>query len=106
MKKIISITLVFLSFPAYSQEQYCNSPCQELASAISESDPTFPKLQGSHDELVTWRASRCGIPPKGDGNVIRLCEAYTDNGKSVFYWSKDNNGKIEAGYNECQRVGS
>ena len=100
MKKIIAIALIAAS-PALAAEPACKDICSLTALDIRDSDPTFPQLASKPNELITWRASRCGKPPVGKGNVVRLCEATTTTGMSIFYWVKNDNGRTVAGFHEC-----
>ena len=76
--------------------------CADLGRRMSAAYAGFPQVEsGSEQQLVTWRASCADDPPGGPGNVVRLCQAETQDGQSVFYWLKAKDGGEESGYQKC-----
>jgi hypothetical protein len=79
--------------------------CKALAKDIGLINKKFPQSDiKSVTGLVTWRASLCEKPPKGNGTVIQLCEAELGSGESIFFWQKKTKkGMLKPGFFICKR---
>jgi hypothetical protein len=77
--------------------------CKMLAKDLGFADKKFPLSDiKSIEGLVTWRASRCERPPRGDGIVTQLCDAELASGKGIFFWEKKmGKEKLEHGFFIC-----
>lgn len=96
MRTALALALVaFTALPAAAQT------CAELGTAIHTLDAAFPRITaGTEQELATWRASCAEAPPTGEGNVLLLCQADTDE-TPVFYWVKQAKNHQTLGYASC-----
>ncbi len=99
---LVSVTLTKFCFANIDKD------CLELAKRITSVDKNFPDIAGKDIEsLVTWRVSQCASPPKGDGDVVRLCEAVINSNNIVFYWQKKNRrSDLINGFITCRKDGS
>ncbi|OZI35579.1 hypothetical protein CEG14_10930 [Bordetella genomosp. 1] len=76
--------------------------CEALAQSFGKTYFAFPEIKpGKVERLVSWRAACTEKPPKGDGNVYRLCQADLPEGGQVFYWLKTGVNNESSGYEIC-----
>ena len=100
MKSTALLPLVALLLA--SSAAVADATCADLSKKLAATYDGFPELSpGSEKQLVTWRSSCAEDPPDGPGDVVRICEAETQDGQFVFYWLKGRDGGEESGYQTC-----
>lgn len=77
--------------------------CPELAQRFSKNYIAFPDTRKAKIEtLSSWKASCARAAPKGQGNVLTMCQARLPEGDYVFYWLKQSVNGESSGYELCE----